>query len=985
MIKLVKGFLFLMLIGQYACSSTSNDEIEGAIVSGELKKWHTVTLSFEGPDLAENSIDPSPFLDYRLLLTFTNGEEKFVVPGYFAADGNAAESHAANGNIWRVHFSPNKTGLWNYTASFRRATNISLSNEFNAGKAELQINGQTGSFLVEESNKSGVDFRSKGRLRYTGEHYLKFEETGKYFVKGGIDSPENMLAYDDFDDTYDHGGQVTNYLHTYSPHIKDWITGDPTWDGGKGKGLIGAVNYLSDIGLNAVYFLLQNVDGDGDDTWPWTTHEKTTEYDCSKLDQWEIVFEHMQKKGLMIQMVHQERENDHYLDNGNLGMLRKLYYRELIARFGHHLALVWNLGEETTNTEAQIAEYASYIRSVDPYNHPIVIHTWATDSERSRVYNSLLGNPSFEGQSLQLNRQGDLQVHDIIIDWIDRSRNSNRKWIVNYDEIHPFNTGLKPDSENPGHDNRRIYDLWAAYMAGAAGVEWYCGSEANLQSDIAGVSNRDRTLEDFTTREDMWVQTKIAREFFENNIPLDEVSHSDHLVSKGLCLAKPGEFYTIYLTEGGSTVLDLGSSNSTFSVKWFDPRKGGELQNGNITSITGTGKKSIGYPPYEKDKDWAVLVSAESTGIQVVNCMATPNMNLPLNQPVNIAFYENVTDLEPGRIVGVTLDLSDLGGGRKIAMIKSGNFYRYEHVVTEADEGKHNVTLTATDNDGNVISSMIPVFFEKESVPKYSVAVLNASGTKNHEFGEDVQIEAKPIRKGEKFEKWIGDVSFLNDSTVLSPNFKMPARNLIFTAIYEPINQSEPKEYFEETDGMIIIEAEDYHSKFARVPTGGTQKSNHNWSFEKNMDGYSGKGYMTNLPDEQCESCSGHNSPKNGSGAEMVYQVKINTDGVYKIWLLGKSLGGESNGVHIQVDNKFVMNSAGTNMSGFRPHKKWVWEHGHKSNVAEPKMYLSKGFHTIHVFGRDDGFSLDKIVFGINQDGVPANHIQNKKVKLDID
>ena len=35
-----------------------------------------------------------------------------------------------------------------------------------------------------------------------------------------------------------------------------------------------------------------------------------------------------------------------FFDNGDLGPQRKLYYRELIARFGHHLALNWNLGEE---------------------------------------------------------------------------------------------------------------------------------------------------------------------------------------------------------------------------------------------------------------------------------------------------------------------------------------------------------------------------------------------------------------------------------------------------------------------------------------------------------------------------------------------------------------------------------------------------------------------------------------------------------------
>ena len=41
-----------------------------------------------------------------------------------------------------------------------------------------------------------------------------------------------------------------------------------------------------------------------------------------------------------------EEANKRELDNGELGVERMLYYRELIARFGHHLSLQWNLCEE---------------------------------------------------------------------------------------------------------------------------------------------------------------------------------------------------------------------------------------------------------------------------------------------------------------------------------------------------------------------------------------------------------------------------------------------------------------------------------------------------------------------------------------------------------------------------------------------------------------------------------------------------------------
>ena len=64
-----------------------------AVVSGELKAWHDVTLDFTGPARAE---DAATFRDHTLDVTLTNQAtgETLVVPGYFAADGDAANTSA---------------------------------------------------------------------------------------------------------------------------------------------------------------------------------------------------------------------------------------------------------------------------------------------------------------------------------------------------------------------------------------------------------------------------------------------------------------------------------------------------------------------------------------------------------------------------------------------------------------------------------------------------------------------------------------------------------------------------------------------------------------------------------------------------------------------------------------------------------------------------------------------------------------------------
>ena len=195
--------------------------------------------------------------------------------------------------------------------------------------------------------REAAGFAKWGRLRYADNFYLKFAD-GPYWIRGGTDEPEDLLGYQDFDNT---PGK-----HKFSAHVEDWRTGDPEWGNGRGHGLIGALNYLAKQHVNSIYFLTMNVGGDGKDVWPWigpinpkgSPENDNLHYDVGKLAQWETVFDHAQRLGIFLHFVFNEAEeaNKRELDDGELGPERKLYYREMIARFGHHLALEWNLCEE---------------------------------------------------------------------------------------------------------------------------------------------------------------------------------------------------------------------------------------------------------------------------------------------------------------------------------------------------------------------------------------------------------------------------------------------------------------------------------------------------------------------------------------------------------------------------------------------------------------------------------------------------------------
>ena len=571
-------------------------------VSGELKKWRNVTVTFAGPETSEGA-KPNPFRDYRLIVTFVKGQKQYIVPGYYAADGNAAKTSAKTGNKWRAHFTPDETGSWSYIASFRREPDIALSDDPKAGSATA-FDGVTGTIEIAPSDKSGRDGRAKGMLRYVGEHYLKYAGNGEYFLKGGADSPENFLAYDDFDGTYDASAdsgsykEVGTFIHTYQPHLRDWKSGDPTWKNGKGKSIIGALNYLTSKGMNSVYFLTYNIDGgDGRDTWMWTGPKVRDRYDCSKLDQWEIVFSHMDRLSIMLHVVTQETENDRKLGgSAGLNPIRKLYYRELVARFSHHLAVVWNLGEENNTPDKDRKEIATYIRNLDPYDHPIAVHTH--NNQAPGFYKGILGDPCFEASSIQSSLD---RYHGDAVILRRLSADVGRKWAIFGDEQAPASHGVVPDADDPDHDGPRKLALWGNLMGGGSGVEWYFGYS---------FANMDINCEDWRSRDVMWDQTRYALEFFHKYLPFWRMAPADTLITteKAYCFARPGQIYAVYLPNGGTTKLDLGDSPATFTVKWYNPRTGGEMQPGTKTEITGPGPVDIGQPLTDPEKDWVALI-----------------------------------------------------------------------------------------------------------------------------------------------------------------------------------------------------------------------------------------------------------------------------------------------------------------------------------------------------------------------------------------
>ena len=259
------------------------------------------------------------------------------------------------------------------------------------------------------------------------------------------------------------------------------------------------------------------------------------------------------------------------LNKGELYEERKLYYREMIARFGHHLATIWDIGEDISTT--RIVDRTVYIREVDPYDSPIIVRS----SQSSTPNADLIAIPTLDGVSLITPTVANVNADTAA--WISGSTDG---LVVSCDEQGTVATGVAPDFQDPTHDTIRKDVLWGNLMAGGTGVQYYFGTS---------VAESDLTLQDFRSRDTLWGQSKYALDFFKTNkIPIEEMESRNSLVSSGsLCLASDDLSTIVVYVKTGISAPTIQLNSGSYAISWYNPRAGGALSNGSIATISQSG------------------------------------------------------------------------------------------------------------------------------------------------------------------------------------------------------------------------------------------------------------------------------------------------------------------------------------------------------------------------------------------------------------
>lgn len=532
-------FLIALMALVFAACTSNNDAYR---IEGKSQVWEVQTLSFKGPEIRESR---EAFTDYVLIVHFSHYSEgaepiERNAIGYYAADGNAAETGTSSGNIWQAKFVPERPGNWMYEARLIAAPNFVI-NEHHVEDSEITFQQNwAGEFEVAPADLDPTtsNFARRGMLQDVKGRYLRYGgETGngtdELFIKTGAGSPENLLAYSGFDGTYDVGGSNfsalgDNQLHEFEPHLKDAKASDPTWQDGKGAAILGIANYYEDVGVNAQYIVSMNVEGDGQDVFPWASHDDPYVFDVSKLEQWQRVLEHFNSRGVLIDMLLTETENESWFEafdgvevGEGFAPSRKHYYREMVARFGHLNGLVWNLGEENgidgnsgnevyrkaTSAKQRLA-FGQFIAGHDPYNHAIVSHNWPDIEDKT--YGPKLGVEYWSG----ISSQAHYDYAKRIIEWAAKSKAAGRPWMVTVDEPLGWEYGAHPDADVSDHRREIEGVLWPALLAGGAGVDWYFGWQNNaLTSDLSN--------EDQRSRDGLWRKSAQVRKFLSQNFDMN--------------------------------------------------------------------------------------------------------------------------------------------------------------------------------------------------------------------------------------------------------------------------------------------------------------------------------------------------------------------------------------------------------------------------------------------------------------------------------
>jgi uncharacterized repeat protein (TIGR02543 family) len=324
-----------------------------------------------------------------------------------------------------------------------------------------------------------------------------------------------------------------------------------------------------------------------------------------------------------------------------------------------------------------------------------------------------------------------------------------------------------------------------------------------------------------------------------------------------------------------------------------------------------------------------------------INFSTTGVYYILLRMPAQISGADDSTNvgMDAAIVQGQLANSEGAWAWRKAAntkTISSTGYHTFNIWMREDGVIVDKVVLTTNSSYAPVGSNTGPAESSRESGTTYTLTVTSGSGDGDYEEDEQVGITADSPASGYTFDEWTGDTDNVANVNSASTTVTMPASNVSVTATYKVLA-------FVESGGMVVMEAEHYTDKIA----GSGAYSDHYWTEEADTEAINGY-MMSCMPNDDTYATSGTDSPR------IDWKVNFSTTGVYYLLIRQPP--------ELSPDNKTGYGMDGTYVNYFGADAStWRWPKGGTAlNVT------STGYHTVNIFMREDGFSVDRVLLTTN-------------------
>ena len=441
------------------------------------------------------------------------------------------------GNTWKVRVAPTGVGTWTYTTS----------------SADAGLNGKTGSF-------ESVASTNKGHIRISEKYPHTFE-----YADG---TPFFWLA----DTNWDWADHLTLFDGTFQM----WVDTRTN----QGFTLLQGTLYTLD-NRNEGGSIFENVGSEhlNVDFFKWV--DKRVQY--------------IMEKGLALTFWIDWSE---CWSAGMSGDKYKRYARYVLSRYTAYNIMLGVMGEyEEISNAGAIRDAGEFIKSIDPYQHPLSTHT--------------------------VNNTADDFGND---NWIDF--HGQQSWTT---DVSSYNSAAIRDRAY----GKPVVQMEIGYENELGGDVYRKGGWASLVGGAFFTYGQRRIAWDKPANWNTDLHTPGATEMthvrtFWNPIAWWEMEPDNSLVNGGFCLAKSGQEYIVYLPDGGSVSVNLSAASGSLGVEWFNPRSGLTTSGG---TVTGGGSRNF---TAQDTNDWILHIGGAPpdptapTAPQSLNATATSETQIDL-------------------------------------------------------------------------------------------------------------------------------------------------------------------------------------------------------------------------------------------------------------------------------------------------------------------------------------------------------------------